>query len=105
MIVLPGVRKDEPDEGPNTNLIRCVVRAHDWVKKLQTGELECIKAIADQTGMNHKYVARMLKVAFLAPDITEAILDGQQPSKLTVIEILKPFPVAWTDQRHHFGFA
>ena len=104
VIVLPGVHKDETEDGPNANLIRCIVRAHDWVKKLQTGELESVKAIAGQCGMNQKYVARMLKVAFLAPDITEAILDGQQPPKLTVIEILKPFPVAWSDQLDHFGF-
>ena len=105
VIVLSGTYKDEPDKGPNANLIRCLVRAHDWVKKMQTGELESVKEIAEQTGMNQKYLARMLKVAFLAPDITEAILDEKQPSKLTVIEILKPFPACWSQQRRHFGFA
>jgi len=105
VIILPGSHKDEPDGGPNANLIRCVVRAHDWVRKIQSGELGSVREIVEQTGMNHKYVARMLKVAFLAPEITEAILDGKQPPKLTVIDILKPFPVIWAEQRRHFGFA
>lgn len=105
VIVLSGVSVAEPECGPNVNLIRCVVRAHDWVKRMRNGELISISEIVDQTGMNPKYVARMLKTAFLAPDITEAILDGRQPPKLTVIEILKPFPMVWSKQRQHFGFA
>lgn len=105
VIVLPGAQKGEPDEGPNANLIRCVVRAHDWVKKLQTGELESVKAIADQTGMNIRHVTRMLRVAFLAPGITEAVLDGCQPAKLTVKTLLKPFPIKWEDQLVHFRMA
>jgi len=105
VIVLSGADVTDQARGPNADLIKCIVRAQDWVKRMQSGELTSVKEIVGQTGMNPKYVARMLKAAFLAPDITEAILDGCQPAHLTVIEILKPFPMLWSEQRQHFGFA
>ena len=105
IIETPGNTRAIPVQEPNPNLIRCIARANDWVTKLKTGEVGSVKAIADQTGMNPKYVARTLKAAFLAPDITEAILQGSQPPGLTVLDILTPFPLAWDEQRTHFGFA
>ena len=105
IIETPGHIQTETVQAPNPDLIRCIARAQHWVRKLTSGEIESVKAIANQAGMNHKYVARALKTAFLAPDIVEAILQGTQPPDLTVIAILKPFPMAWDEQRTHFGFA
>ena len=105
IIETPSHIQTETVQSPNPDLIRCIARAHHWVRKLTSGEIESVKAIANQAGMNHKYVARTLKTAFLAPDITEAILHGRQPPDLTVIDILKPFPMTWDEQRTHFGFA
>ena len=39
------------------------------------------------------YVARVLRLTLLAPDIIEAILDGRQPPDMTLGELLRPFPV------------
>jgi hypothetical protein len=35
----------------------------------------------------------------LAPDIIEAILDGRQPTEMTLAVLMRPFAVAWTEQR------
>jgi site-specific DNA recombinase len=44
---------------------------------------------------------------YLAPDITQAILDGRQPSDLTAEKLLEHsrLPLAWHDQRIVLGFA
>ena len=46
-------------------------------------------------------------VALLAPDITQAILDGRQPPDLTAEKLLEHsrLPLAWHDQRTVLGFA
>ena len=44
----------------------------------------------------------MLRLTLLAPDIVEAILAGRQPEKLTVRDLLEPFPVEWAEQRRMF---
>jgi hypothetical protein len=45
-------------------------------------------------------VSRILRLALLAPDIVERILDGRPTAGLT--QFLKPFPPEWERQRQKF---
>ncbi len=50
-------------------------------------------------------VSRCLPLAFLAPDIVEAILQGRQPVELTVLRLKRiGLPLSWADQRRLLGF-
>jgi len=51
-----------------------------------------------------RYVIRSFRFAFLAPDITEAILEGRQPPSLTVERLRDPIPYDWDEQRRLLGF-
>jgi hypothetical protein len=45
----------------------------------------------------------MIKLGYLAPSITQAILDGSQPASLTLADLMKrDIPVGWADRA--FGF-
>jgi hypothetical protein len=48
-------------------------------------------------------VRRLLRFAYLAPDIVEAIAEGRQPRTLTVKLLLQGIPLDWSDQRAAFG--
>ena len=87
-------------------LIRAVIRANDWWHRLSSGESRSIATLARNEGLNDRYVSRHLPLAFLAPDITEAILDGQQPADLSLEALFKgrPIPVSWTEQRRIYRF-
>jgi DNA invertase Pin-like site-specific DNA recombinase len=53
-----------------------------------------------------KNVRRLLELAFLAPDIQQAILEGRQPPSLTVASLRETrLPTSWAEQRSHLGFA
>jgi hypothetical protein len=41
------------------------------------GKVKDVASIAQQVGMNERYVANVFQCAFLAPDIVEAIMDGR----------------------------
>jgi hypothetical protein len=47
----------------------------------------------------------MVRLTLLAPDIIEAILDGQEPSGLSVEALsVEELPGEWSDQRKKLGF-
>jgi site-specific DNA recombinase len=53
------------------------------------------------------YFTRIVRLSYLAPDITQAILDGHQPRDLTAENLLSRsrLPLAWHDPRTALGFA
>jgi hypothetical protein len=61
-------------------LVRLIVRAHAWLAQLTTGQACRLRDIALLEKVTSSYVARVLHVASLSPDIVESILVGQQPA-------------------------
>jgi hypothetical protein len=80
------------------------VWARDLRQRLEQ-EGASLDELARQEGCSRPYVSSMIKLAYLAPTITQAILDGTQPTSLTLADLMKrDVPVNWTDQRRAFGF-
>ena len=84
---------------PLPSLIKAVARAHDWYERIVRGQLTGSRSIADATGLDERYVSRILQRAFLAPDIVESILDGRQPVKMTLENFRTRLPLDWATQR------
>jgi site-specific DNA recombinase len=90
---------------PDRSLIKAVVRAHDWRNRLECGTANCTADLAEQEGCHVRYVRNILKLAFLAPDITEAILAGRQPRHLALADLMRAdIPDAWSGQRTLLGW-
>ena len=103
-LVIPVGGPIDPMPRPDKTLIRALIRAHHWKEKLVSGKAPSIHALANQEGVSERYLSRVLRLAFLAPDITEAILDGYQPPELGLERMLRRVPFAWGEQRRMFGF-
>ena len=58
-------------------------------------------------GVSRSYFTRVVRLSYLAPDITQAILEGRQPHDLTAEKLLahSRLPLGWHDQRTALGFA
>lgn len=91
---------------PDPALIRAVARAHKWFDDLASGRANSLHAIAKTEGLSDRYVARLLPLAFLAPDIVEAIFAGTQPVDLTAEALTRHMdpPLNWADQKVLLGF-
>ena len=87
-------------------LIKAIVRAHHWYGHLLRGEAEGTTSIAREEGVANSYVTRVVRLAFLAPDITQAILDGRQPAHLSAERLVndRAIPLEWSGQRAALGF-
>jgi ParB-like chromosome segregation protein Spo0J len=64
--------KPRPDE----TLIKALVRAHRWRRRIESGRAKSITDLAEQEGVTDAYVCRLLPLTCLAPDIVEALFDG-----------------------------
>jgi DNA invertase Pin-like site-specific DNA recombinase len=91
---------------PDINLVKALARAHEWWRRIARGEAKGVGDIARAEGLNRAYVTRFLCMAFLAPEMTKAILEGRQPTELTaktlICSALK-IPLLWNDQHPVLG--
>jgi hypothetical protein len=77
-----------------------LVRAEAWKRALLSGQAKTLSDIARQEGVTANYVSRILRTAFLAPDLKSAILDGTQPINLSLQAIMAAdVPLDWNTQR------
>jgi len=90
--------------GPDTTLIRSLGRAHRWKRLIENGTYGSIKELATAEKVNDSYVCRILRLTLLAPDIVEAILDGQQPKILQLKDLMGSISTDWSEQRRALGF-
>jgi hypothetical protein len=86
-------------------LVKALVRAHRWRRRIESGQAKSITDLAEQEGVTDAYVCRLLPLTCLAPDIVEAILDGRQPRWLRLAEVLGNGPLAWNAQKETWGFS
>ena len=101
------VEGQDDTRSPDAALIKSIVRAHCWFEQLKTGEVSGTAEIAVAEGLTQSYVTRVMRLAFLAPDITEAILTGRQPAELGADKLVKSsagLPTDWEEQRAVLGF-
>lgn len=85
-------------------LINAVAKAHIWMKAWRKGS--SLSDIAKSIGWTPSPLRQRLKLAFLSPDITKAILDGRQPADLSLEKILRSdLPLDWDRQAKKFGFS
>ena len=62
---------------PDGTLVEALAPAWRWQKLLDECVYASISDIGDAENISESYVRRILRVAVLAPDIVEAILEGR----------------------------
>ena len=81
-------------------LVRAVVQAKAWVRELEVGAISTVRDLARRHQICRRYASRLLPLAYLAPDLTAAILEGRQPRRLTLSALTaQPLPLDWDAQR------
>lgn len=85
---------------PNQHLIKVIVKSHYWNELLLTGEAKNSYDIQKLEGLNdNSYLKQVLGLRFLAPEITEAILNGTQPRDLTMAKLFSLKTIDWQEQK------
>ena len=88
----------EVESRHDITLIKAVARAFRWLRMLESGRFATITELAAAENINASYVSRILRLALLAPEIVEAILDGRQPDGMTLPGLMQPLLEDWRRQ-------
>jgi hypothetical protein len=87
----------------NEPLALMIARAHRWLGLLESGRYASIRELALDVGVDNSYMARVLRLTLLAPDIIESILNGTEPDGLSLGKLYRA-PTEWEEQRRTLGF-
>ena len=85
-------------------LIELLLRAREAQRLVMAGD-----HYSDQAGgvQRARYLVRLARLSFLAPDVVAAILEGRQPSSLNARRLsrVSELPISWVAQRRMFGLS
>jgi hypothetical protein len=91
---------------PDARLIKLLIRARRFNAALASSDGVPFAALAKREGVSPSYFTRVVRLSYLASDISQAILDGRQPRDLTADKLLahSRLPLGWHEQRTVLGF-
>lgn len=99
-IVVPDGLENAEDSAPDYHeaLVIAISRAHRWKRMLDEGRYGSVAELAQAVKVNRHYLARLLRLTLLAPNIIETILGGQESDGTSLSKLYHPVPALWADQ-------
>ena len=83
-------------------LLQAIANGRAWLDDIVTGRAADIETIAMRENRSKRSIAMMISLAFLAPDIVEAAVDGRLPRGVGVRRLVD-LPSDWVEQRRMLG--
>lgn len=94
--------------GIDISMIKTLGKAFYWQRLLDDGKYATASDLARAFNLESGWVSEVIRMANLAPEVVEAILQGAQPRHLNLHTIrgrIEPLPRLWEEQRKVLGFA
>jgi site-specific DNA recombinase len=99
-LVLPAVALQNDRSRCDPTLIKAIARGRAWFEELAAGRARSLRELAERDGITRRYVRRLVDLAFLSPELVEAILQGRQSVELTATRLIElDLPLDWVEQR------
>ena len=88
--------------GARRVLIDSLRKAHRWLDELLADPRLTVAAIGSREGKSERSVEMTLSLAFLAPDLVKAAVEGRLPRGFGLTR-LSGLPIPWHDQWQALG--
>jgi site-specific DNA recombinase len=101
------VENSDDQVATDPSLLRIIARAHDIQARLIHNTEMTVHDIAREERLSAAYIYTLLRLPWLAPDITAAIINGRQPPQLNAMKLMRQasrLPADWSEQRTLLGF-
>lgn len=93
------------ERAPDPALAKLIARGSN-IRDVMLCEGLSMRDLAQRENVTGPYICRVIWLAFLAPEIVSAILQGRQPHDLTAEKLVRDSrtPLSWAEQRRQPGF-
>jgi hypothetical protein len=85
-------------------LVSSIARGRRWLDELKADPIANVEAIAKREGCSARKVNMTISLAFLAPDLVKAAIEGRLPRGMGVARLCD-MPAEWSRQRQILGLA
>jgi len=82
----------------DAHVLRAIARAWNWRRRLERGEASTIADIATAEKVTDRFVGRMMRLAYLAPDVLEKLLIHRVPPALSLNDLIVVTDLSWAEQ-------
>jgi site-specific DNA recombinase len=108
-IILPASTSSHPDPRPiraetRAKLVTAIAKGRHWLDELTAGAVTNVGRIAARDKCSIRQVNRTITLAFIAPTLVQAAVDGRLPRGIGVATV-RDFPAEWTRQYERLGLS
>ncbi|MGA8955793.1 MAG: recombinase family protein, partial [Pseudolabrys sp.] len=108
-IILPASTSSHPDPRPiraetRAKLVSAIAKGRHWLDQLIAGTVTNVEQIASAENCTVRQVNMTISLAFLAPSLVQAAVDGRLPRGVSVAN-LRDAPAVWSLQYARLGLA
>ena len=94
-----------PDDGTfrdgwaqDPHVLRAIARAWSWRRQLETGAASTILDIAAAEKVSDRFVSRMMRLAYLSPEVLEYLVIRRVPPALSLYDLADVAARPWAEQ-------
>lgn len=82
----------------DAHVLRAIARAWNWRRKLERGEASTLQDIAIAEKVTDRFVSRIMRLAYLGPDVLEKLLIHRMPPALALNDLIAAGSLPWAEQ-------
>jgi len=80
------------------HVLRAVARAWRWRRQLETGTASTVQDIASAEKISDRFVSRMMRLAYLSPEVLEHLVIRRVPPALSLNDLVVVAERPWAEQ-------
>lgn len=97
-IVPPEPRAHYQSRSQDPHILKALGRAWAWRRRLNAGEVATIHDLAKAEGFTDRFVSRVMRMAYLSPDVLERLVISRDPPSVSVNDLMEATYLPWAEQ-------
>lgn len=97
-ILPPADYRPSEDRTQDPHILRAIGRAWAWRRQLESGAASTIHDIAAAEKVSDRFVSRMIRLAYLSPEVLELLVIRRVPPALSLNDLVAVTERPWAEQ-------